>query len=530
MKLKKTIQDLELDHSRENDMSEKCDDIDSAELRGRSRITSVPLTTDVYTLNSINDLASDFERNIVFETNGNNPLNLSIAKYGSEAFYETLGNLNRFLKGNLVNETINITTNGQATSITLLSTYPFLNQRMQGGLNITPIELSEFMSDSLYTTTSLNTSIQNNYQVVLKQLNSFFEGNFTQSTIGAFCSVVPNIFGAINGFFDAIDSIKSFSLNLSLLQNFSLSALLSSLKSQLTNVFDKIIEKVKTAIENFSFKNVITQINTFVNNTLIAKATQLKEEALRFFSKENLDIFRQRINNLIDYATNLFKNPTLDEIQFLIYRFCGFASKVEDAIAFIKSPIDNFANSFDSTYQILAASGGQNTARSIRAGALRYSPGYSTDIINNIVNRQTELGNPPPINVEDIDGVTKWNEGKGDGRVTFEGGWVSSLGEEGWTRVQPEVRIRLMKLQQLFGKRLIVNSAYRSPTYNRSVGGARNSLHMSGMALDIKWSGISLTSREDFIDKALDVGFRGIGRYGTRFVHIDIGSRREWGS
>lgn len=512
-------------------MVTNCDDIDSAEARGRRKVTSTPLVTDVYTLNSIDSLANEFEKNIVFETGSNNPLNQSIARYGSVAFYGTLTNLNRFLKGNLANELVNTTINGEVTRVTLLSTYPFIYERLKSGLNITPVELSEFMNDYLYTTTSLDNSILNDYRSILNQLNSFFEGNFSQSTIGAFCSVVPSIFSAIDGFFDALGDIRDFVLKAqSLLQNFSLSALISSLKSQIEEVFNKIIEKVKSAIENFTFENIVRRINTFINNTIIAKILQLKEEALRFFSKENIERFLRRIRNMIDYAINLFKNPSLDEIQFLIYRFCAFATRIEESISLIKRPLDNYANSFDSTYNILASSGNQNTARAIRAGALRYSPSYSGSVINNMVDRQVKEGNPPPIRTDEVDNVTKWNEGKGDGRIKFQGGWVAALGEEGWTRLQPEVRIRLMKLQEAFGKQLIVNSGYRSPAYNRSVGGATKSLHMDGMAVDITWSGISTTSREEFITTARGIGFRGIGRYGTRFVHIDIGPRREWGS
>lgn len=507
-------------------MVSNCDDIDSAESRGRRRITSSPLDTDIYTLNSIDTLASEFERNIVTETGSNNPFNQSISRYGSVAFYGTLSNLSRFLKGNLANELINVTIDGETKQVTLLSTYPFLFERLKGGLNITPVELSEFMNDYLYTTTSLDNNIQTNYKLVLTQLNGFFEGNFSQSTIGAFCAAVPSIFGAIDGFFDALNDFRNFVLNL----NLSLSTLISNLKSQILSVFNKIVEKVKSAIENFTFQNILRRLNTFINDTIIGKILQLKDEALRFFSKENLDRFLRRIGNLIDYAINLFKNPSLEEIQFLIYRFCAFATRVETSISLIKRPLDNYANSFDSTYRILSSSGNQNTARAIRAGALRYAPSYSGNVINNMVDKQVEAGNPPPIRTEEIDGVTKWNEGKGDSRIKFRGGWVPVLGEEGWTRLQPEVRIRLMKLQEAFGKQLIVNSGYRSPAYNRSVGGAAKSLHMDGMAVDITWSGITISSREEFIRKAREIGFRGIGRYGTRFVHIDIGPRREWGS
>jgi len=104
------------------------------------------------------------------------------------------------------------------------------------------------------------------------------------------------------------------------------------------------------------------------------------------------------------------------------------------------------------------------------------------------------------------------------------------MGEEGWTRIDVKARVLLMRVQARFGRRLQVNSGYRSPAYNARVGGAGNSQHMSGMALDIFWNGINTQNREDFIRIAREEGFRGIGRYGTRFVHIDLGPVRNWGN
>jgi hypothetical protein len=90
------------------------------------------------------------------------------------------------------------------------------------------------------------------------------------------------------------------------------------------------------------------------------------------------------------------------------------------------------------------------------------------------------------------------------------------------------------KLGKFVGARktLFVNSGYRSPEYNAGLkGAAKNSYHMQGMALDISWSGIDASSREEFVRLARVHGFRGIGRYGPangNFVHIDIGPERSW--
>jgi len=79
-------------------------------------------------------------------------------------------------------------------------------------------------------------------------------------------------------------------------------------------------------------------------------------------------------------------------------------------------------------------------------------------------------------------------------------------------------------IRAAFGnKPITVLSAYRTPEHNRAVGGARNSQHLEGRALDLRPPiGIKVT---DFyrVIKALapDTDIRGIGLYPT-FVHVDI--------
>ena len=95
-------------------------------------------------------------------------------------------------------------------------------------------------------------------------------------------------------------------------------------------------------------------------------------------------------------------------------------------------------------------------------------------------------------------------------------------------RVLPEVWSKLETLAQSLGRVITLNSAYRSPAYNRSVGGARNSMHVQRKAVDIQWGTTSVQGRVDFLQKAIDAGFTGIGCYNS-FCHVDIGAKRQWG-
>ena len=88
----------------------------------------------------------------------------------------------------------------------------------------------------------------------------------------------------------------------------------------------------------------------------------------------------------------------------------------------------------------------------------------------------------------------------------------------------PAALDRLQLLRNMIRRPIIVTSAYRSIAYNRQVGGASNSWHLSGNAFDISARGYPLNL---LAACASDAGFTGIGRYAT-FVHVDTGPKRNW--
>lgn len=67
-----------------------------------------------------------------------------------------------------------------------------------------------------------------------------------------------------------------------------------------------------------------------------------------------------------------------------------------------------------------------------------------------------------------------------------------------------------------------INSAYRTSSYNKKVGGASNSYHLYGRALDIPFKGSYkyLTNVNKMCAFFNSLGLKGIIKYGT-FVHID---------
>lgn len=85
----------------------------------------------------------------------------------------------------------------------------------------------------------------------------------------------------------------------------------------------------------------------------------------------------------------------------------------------------------------------------------------------------------------------------------------------------------LQKIRDHFGKPVNINSAYRTPTYNKKVDGATQSQHLYGMAADISISGVSPKEVAAFAETLLPKT-GGIGIYGS-FTHVDVrAAKSRW--
>lgn len=81
----------------------------------------------------------------------------------------------------------------------------------------------------------------------------------------------------------------------------------------------------------------------------------------------------------------------------------------------------------------------------------------------------------------------------------------------------------LQQIRDHFGKPVIINSAYRTVTYNDKVGGATKSQHTYGCAADIVVSGVSPLEVYKYADSILKTG--GVGKYST-FTHVDVREKK----
>jgi uncharacterized protein YcbK (DUF882 family) len=105
----------------------------------------------------------------------------------------------------------------------------------------------------------------------------------------------------------------------------------------------------------------------------------------------------------------------------------------------------------------------------------------------------------------------------------------TAVPEEFYSNVQ-ELMNNLEVIREHFGNFAIkINSGYRTPDYNKSVGGAKKSQHLTASAADFR---MNITPRivQDAVEQLQKDGKikeGGLGRYPT-FTHYDIGEYRNW--
>jgi uncharacterized protein YcbK (DUF882 family) len=92
--------------------------------------------------------------------------------------------------------------------------------------------------------------------------------------------------------------------------------------------------------------------------------------------------------------------------------------------------------------------------------------------------------------------------------------------------LKPKLVRMLKQVERHFGKRLVVTSGYRSPSYNKKVRGAEKSQHMYCAAVDVQLPGVNKWELARYV-RAMP-GRGGVGTYCHQSVHIDVGPERDW--
>lgn len=403
----------------------------------------------------------------------------------------------------------------------------------------TEAQIQDFMSMFLFTSERLKALIDDTEQhpYLFSCLESWLgaENKVKEAESYGICRVIEEtenkITRVVNAAYTAKNVYDSFMADFA---DLSSKNTIETAKKMVEQIADAQVQKVMSKIENVSqlIKNIpdITK-----NNVVRAKLLKARDELENMVSEDNVQKLKDMVSGQLGLTVSQFENIGPKEIRHLMDRACAISKNISLPFDRKSAKIDNIAQFYSGQSKANMYATSAVTQGAINSGAYRYNTSTIATNRSTIqrqekqaIEAQPNSTYTPEPTAEEVEGVTKWNGGAGDSRITFNGPWVTKVGPEGWARVDPDAKVRLMRLQSLFGKQLIINSAYRPPAYNASVGGAPGSCHIKGYALDVKWVGFNASSKAQFIALAKQCGFGGIGRNYPTFVHIDIGPNRSW--
>ena len=408
-----------------------------------------------------------------------------------------------------------------------------------------------------------------NTENLANSINSGTCGAFGDSPFGQIAEAVAAV-GLAKKLFDLLGSF---------LDGFDLGSFLSelgSIETIIKKAIDTIVDKVKQQINNVISKvtGLVNQIREGAEKFL--KTVQRKiEDVKAFFNDLSVESIKNQVSDFISQAKNQFEELTPEALALLMFRFCKFSEFVQ---SFFQSPMDLLKGFVDDTvreFKNVASISLEETRSAVANGAIRLPATTREEMRRRLrerVNARANANPNPrsrsrrPSGTSGTPGATVGDypdpsyyvtsadispEVRGQlmgltpsgiaGKFAFAesvknmGKTVSDAGDDdGFLRVLPEVWTKIYKVADRMGTQLTINSGYRSPQYNRRIGGATRSMHMSGKAIDVSMAGRSDDEIKDFIRIASQEGFKGMKVYfrgsTVSFIHVDVGTRRTWNS
>lgn len=413
-------------------------------------------------------------------------------------------------------------------------------------------------------------AIPSNITELNSELELYYSGNISNSISGGFCAAFSNAFGQI---LEVIAAIQIGRELLDKLLNFSIDDLIQNIlevKNRLIDIVEALFVKLKETIENLIDRIIATIDSTVQEVVGLYKRLHKKIVDLQqFFSDLTFDKIVDKIEDFIEGTTGQFEELTAESIALLMFRFCQFAELIQ---SFFKDPVDSVVselNVLEDETERLESLQNENLSTAVRAGAVRLneagireaqerqrklSQQRRQNVVSGAIRRNPgvpiEVGPEPNIGIyvaspqlsaeenlliQNLSDRGIPNRFKFQSNVLNMGSTVSDAQPgDGYKRVDPTVWQKLFNVSKRCNVEFRINSAYRSPQYNRlpSVGGAARSLHVTGKAIDVQMNGFSDGTIRNFIQAASEEGFGGMGIYfsglAVSFIHIDIGRRRIW--
>jgi len=440
-----------------------------------------------------------------------------------------------------------------------LNDYPEIQTRWASG-NMTAIEVADFMEAFNYTPQGI--ANQTDFTKLLRELNNYYTSSFSDSLLGGFCSTMTNIFQKIDAFYDLIGVIDGIITDaLAFIQKINefegyppeiaqqglITFLINQIKQKMEDIAEKVFQEVEDAINNFNVENIIGE---FTEGSLasVKAIMTAKEQLCTVLTDENKKSIKDKLKGFVDYAVSLLESPGLEQIRYLVFRFCALAANVEALLKDIMNPLDDYGLRFQRIVRRMEAISNINTSTAIRNGAIRYSPERREEAINrlramwdgdNNGEVVTSTGEKPiavkPITAKEYQELPVCGKvfKSGHKGIKVSGDWVEDLGITGYTRIDLDVKVYLMRLRKVLGKDITITRGWYSTEYNEKVGGDPENSHLSGLVIDIKNDfsfdipsedlsvATSIKSIEDFQEQAFKAGFKYIVIKDDE-IHLDI--------
>jgi len=428
-----------------------------------------------------------------------------------------------------------------------ISLYPYLKAKLKSS-HITPTDFAQFLAtsglnfDAVMTTTTstipvgLTTSLSP--EVYLSQLDLYYNKAFPSSETGNFCSAftgkLMSIFGLFSAGMKLITELKN-----------GVAAFVTQL-ANINKLLQKLVDKIKKYMLD-QIKNITQQVVTVVNSAN-QFFTNKVHAAQTFFNDVKMNGLKAKIEEIIAGMAGGYEKLTIEIIAYLLYRLCQLG---EFIAKFMQSPVDGLKkllNNFKSQKTALANFSNSSQLNSVNAGAYRMDEFEIARQKSNAAKRINQNGSssgPDPAYYvsevytdAELQTVLSLTDA-GNEYVNLSSSVINQdnpIEGAGYKKVQTGVWIKIFRVSSRVGKRLTINSGYRSPAYNAALatthtGVATNSKHMSGLALDVSVAGFSTAQIVDFIKIASQEGFEGIAYYqSSNFCHVDLGGRRTWNS
>ena len=517
-----------------------------------------------------------------------------LAGFNRGKLVNTAGNLTRALRNVSLVDYPFLNQRFEQAPILYTEVADFLNQSSTD-VNDFDDDLSEFNN---FTQGPVNlpvvpANVPSNVKTHLSQLEFYYASNLANSISGGFCGAFPNVFGKIASIIALIqlgqsllDKLKGFFSDNPLeylINQIKEKLKIEILKKMLLDIVDKVKEAVLQQIEG-----VVSQVKGFFND--LQGGTQKLEQMIQkkvndikaFMQDFTLDKLKDKFKEFIDKSIKQFEELTPDAIALLLFRFCQFSELIQ---GFMKSPLDGLkalAAGVAAQETILKSVGLEETAKAVEAGAVRITPEARRNArsrLRDATNARSRTrdrnsggtsggatGSPPnspdpeywvtntEATPEQREAISGLSDGGLPGYATFNSGvttmhngngrgWnlTDCVAGDGWRQIRNKVWHGVMRMGDRLGYELNINSAYRSPQYNYRLsqiqkGVAKNSMHKTGLALDVNMRGKTDDQVRNFIRIASQEGFVGIKVYfrggAVNFIHIDMrnGNNTTWGN